>query len=177
VRPFRAGHADDGLMGRSRLLGLLLGALALASCAMNDTAGDAPLEDPTSVMPSGKPNRYLLCPEGACAAPADGVSPTFEVPREQLEQAWLALMREQPRVEQLAEDPPRHLYLFRQRSALFRFPDLISVRFLDAAGGGSTLAIYSRSVYGTYDFGVNRRRVENWIGQLEVRLGGPARRR
>jgi len=158
-------------MPRSRLLGLLLGALALASCAMNEPPGDAPLDDPTSVTPSGKPNRFLLCPEAVCAAPADRVSPTFQVPREQLEQAWLALMGAQPRVELLAQDAARHLYLFRQRSAVLGFPDLISVRFLDAGGGASTLAVYSRSVYGTYDFGVNRRRVEDWIGQLEARLG------
>jgi uncharacterized protein (DUF1499 family) len=161
-------------MRRSRLSGLLLGALALASCAMNDPPGNAPLEDPTSVTPSGKPNRFLLCPDAVCTAPADGVSPTFKMPREQLEQAWLAMMRAQPRVELLAEDAARHLYLFRQRSAVFRFPDLISVRFLDAGGGTSTLAVYSRSVYGTYDFGVNRRRVEDWIGQLEARLGQAA---
>ena len=128
------------------------------------------IEDPTSVTPSGHPNSYLLCPEAVCAARPDGISPNFDQARAELEQAWLALMDEQPRVDVVAEDPARQLYLFRQRSAVFGFPDLISVRFLDA-DDGSTLAVYSRSVYGYYDFGVNRRRVEDWVARLQARLG------
>jgi uncharacterized protein (DUF1499 family) len=157
--------------------GLLLGATVLGSCAMNDdriASASAELEDPASVIPSGNPNSYLLCPKAACATPADGASPTFERSRAELEQAWLALMRETPRTMLAAEDPARHLYLFRQRSAVFGFPDLISVRFLETAGGGSTLIVYSRSVYGYYDFGVNRRRVEDWIARLKARLSPTA---
>ena len=50
------------------------------------------------------------------------------------------------------------------RSALFGFPDLVSVKFLDLKGGKATLALYSRSVYGRSDLGVNRARSLAWLG-------------
>jgi uncharacterized protein (DUF1499 family) len=52
------------------------------------------------------------------------------------------------------------------RSLLFRFPDLISALFLDEKGGKSTIAVYSRSVYGHSDLGVNRARIMGWITEL-----------
>ena len=57
-----------------------------------------------------------------------------------------------------------------QRTQLMRFPDLVSVRFYDLAGGQSSIAIYSRSVYGYSDMGTNRRRVERWLARLRAEL-------
>jgi uncharacterized protein (DUF1499 family) len=56
------------------------------------------------------------------------------------------------------------------RSALFGFPDLIAARFFDVEDRGSTLAVYSRSVLGHSDLGVNRRRILSWIRELEADL-------
>ena len=53
-----------------------------------------------------------------------------------------------------------------QRSARFRFPDIITVRFISASPSQSTLAIYSRSIYGGRDFGVNRERINAWLTLL-----------
>jgi uncharacterized protein (DUF1499 family) len=38
------------------------------------------------------------------------------------------------------------------------------------AGEGSTLAIYSRSLIGRSDLGVNRARVTRWLAALEASL-------
>jgi len=40
------------------------------------------------------------------------------------------------------------------------------VRVLPAGEGKSTLAIYSRAVYGRRDFGVNQARIEDWLSRL-----------
>ena len=53
------------------------------------------------------------------------------------------------------------------RSALFGFPDLIAARFVDVDGGRSGLAVYSRSVFGHSDLGVNRKRILAWMQELE----------
>ncbi len=53
-----------------------------------------------------------------------------------------------------------------ERSAFFGFPDLIDVETIETGEAKSTLAIYSRSKYGYYDFGVNKRRVETWLREL-----------
>jgi uncharacterized protein (DUF1499 family) len=50
-----------------------------------------------------------------------------------------------------------------ERSRYFAFPDIMTVRFFKRGEDKSTLAIYSRSVYGRYDFGVNRARVEKLL--------------
>jgi uncharacterized protein (DUF1499 family) len=43
---------------------------------------------------------------------------------------------------------------------------------IDIEAALSTLAIYSRSQYGYYDFGANKRRVEKWLEQLVGTLTG-----
>lgn len=127
------------------------------------------LNDPIDVKRTGKPNDALVCPPDVCAGTSDVASPNFALPREELEQIWLEVVLATPRTEQLGHDPGRHLYLFRQRSAVFGFIDLISVRFLTAEGGHSTLAAYSRSQTGYYDFGVNRRRLQTWLKEVTAR--------
>ncbi len=57
-----------------------------------------------------------------------------------------------------------------QRSARFRFPDIITVRFISVSSSQSTLAIYSRSIYGKSDFGVNRERIDAWLKTLREGL-------
>jgi len=53
-----------------------------------------------------------------------------------------------------------------QRSALFRFPDTVSIEVIPLGDSRSTLAIYSRSTYGYSDLGVNRKRIERWLARL-----------
>jgi uncharacterized protein (DUF1499 family) len=48
-----------------------------------------------------------------------------------------------------------------------RYPDTIDVAVFPMGEGQSSVAIYSRSLVGHGDFGVNRARVERWLTALE----------
>jgi uncharacterized protein (DUF1499 family) len=48
-----------------------------------------------------------------------------------------------------------------------RYPDTIDVEILPADEGRSTLAVYSRSLVGRKDFGVNHARLRRWLAALD----------
>ena len=52
-----------------------------------------------------------------------------------------------------------------QRSLIFRFPDTIWIEIVPR-GDHAGIAIYSRSTYGRFDFGVNRARVEALLAAI-----------
>ena len=79
---------------------------------------------------SGKPNQYLVCPADLCAAAPHAEPPVFDVPAPTLAEAWAGVVARQPRVRRLAEDAAALQYDYVQRSALWRFPDLVTVRFI-----------------------------------------------
>lgn len=56
-----------------------------------------------------------------------------------------------------------------QRTKTFFFPDLISVAFVPTPGGVGVV-MYSKSVYGQSDLGVNAKRVDEWMGEVEAAL-------
>ncbi len=94
----------------------------------------------------------------------------FGVSVEQLRERWREVVAVQPRVELLAEDEEGQQFDYVQRSARFRFPDIITVRFISVSPSQSTLAIYSRSIFGKSDLGVNRERIETWLKILREGL-------
>jgi uncharacterized protein (DUF1499 family) len=96
----------------------------------------------------------------------DVVSPVYGVPAAKLRQEFLNIVIAQPRTAHVLADEPGLYDDFVVRSALFGFPDLVSVKFLEAKGKTSALALYSRSVYGRSDLGVNRRRSLAWLAEL-----------
>ena len=144
-------------VGQDRLLAAVLG-------PGNDTPVD--LEN---LKRSGKPNDYLACPEGFGTVEPDEISPLFDIPASRLTEEWLAVIAHQPRTLQLDSSISGQLE-FEQRSRFFRFPDLISVRFIPNGENESSVAIYSRSRYGYSDLGVNRERVRSWLKALRDRL-------
>ena len=144
--------------------GLLLTPLGQRPLALLLPIGDVAAVDFATLELSGKPNQYLVCPPGYCAAEAHGASPLFDLSVEDLQSRWRAVIAAQPRLVILADDGRQIDYV--QRSALVRFPDIITVRFIALAAVQSTLAIYSRSIYGAGDFGVNRARVAAWLVAL-----------
>ncbi|HEY0525172.1 MAG TPA: DUF1499 domain-containing protein [Stellaceae bacterium] len=118
---------------------------------------------------------YVLCPPaGPCKPPADkagGSSPVFPVAWERLRDYWREMVAMQPRTDLVDASPDRRHLVYIQRSAVFRFPDIITVEFMpDPGGAGSTIAIVSTSRYGKTDLGVNRARVTNWIEILKTML-------
>ncbi len=112
------------------------------------------------------PNQYLVCPAGLCTAPVDADAPEFAVGTDALRERWRAVVADEPRVTLLDESQDGRQFDYVQRSARWRFPDVITVRFIELGPMRSTLAIYSRAVYGESDLGVNRERIEDWLAKL-----------
>ena len=132
--------------------------------------GEVPVIDFATLQRGPAPNQYLLCPAAMCVTQTDGAAPVYDVPVSKLQVVWDQMIAEQPRVELQRRDITNMQIDYVQRSRLLRFPDLITVLFVPVDDTHSTLAIYSRSVYGKGDLGVNRARVEEWLARLKVRL-------
>ena len=127
-------------------------------------AGAAPV-DLRVVERTGASNDALACPAGLCQAGSDQVSQVLDMSVDALvERARERLLRE-PRSELVAEFPDLHQLVLVQRSAFWGFPDTIRVQAVETAAGVSVI-LYSRSEYGSWDFGVNRARVARWLAIL-----------
>jgi len=117
------------------------------------------------------PNAYLACPPGYCAVAGAVPSPVFARGADELYRDWTLVVAREPRVTVLSAEPSRRRITLIQRSAVLRFPDIVTAEIVALGAERSSLAVYSRARYGRYDFGVNRRRVELWLS----RLPAPAR--
>jgi uncharacterized protein (DUF1499 family) len=116
------------------------------------------------------PNDALVCPPDLCVkARIDIVPPVYAVSAQRLRAI----------VAEVAEGEPRTLPSWRNdhsddgdqdqygaRSRLLRFPDTIDVKLIPRGEDSATLALYSRSQIGYWDFGVNRARLERWLKRI-----------
>jgi uncharacterized protein (DUF1499 family) len=88
--------------------------------------------------------------------------------------AWAALLRVAARMERtwpMAEWPERRQAQWVARSRLLNFPDLINGGIVETPGGAG-LFLYSRSLVGHSDLGVNAARVAAWRNALAAELAG-----
>ena len=116
-----------------------------------------------------KPNQFLVAPEGYCQNATPHLeSRVYEVSVETLHEAFRNMAKRQPRTSVVAERSDGGRFV--QKSKIIGFPDLIDVQFLSMAAKQSTLLIYSRSKYGYRDFGVNKKRVLEWLSDLDAEL-------
>jgi uncharacterized protein (DUF1499 family) len=124
--------------------------------------------DPVQVTRRATPSDALVCPERVCQkAKSDAVAPVFLVTAAELRRKVAIVAMSEPRTDELpCAATCAKTARFVQYSAVFLFPDTIDVTVSDAGAKASTLAIYSRSVVGTGDGGVNRARVERWLAAL-----------
>lgn len=151
---------------------LALAALVLPASGAEVTMPTEPLDFAT-LVPPGSPNRWLVAPPSMVpAATVDAVAPRHAVALPVLIAAWQAALADQPRLEVLHADAAAGRFEYAQRTRWLGFVDRISVRFIEAGPDASTLAVYSRSQVGYYDFGANRTRVEAWLVALARRLDG-----
>jgi uncharacterized protein (DUF1499 family) len=95
------------------------------------------------------------------------------MPWERLREYWTEVISGQKRVEKIVADPDERRFVYIQQSPIFRFPDIVTVEFVQLGPNRSSIAIYSRSRYGDYDFGKNRKRVGKWLALLE-KMAQPA---
>ncbi len=150
--------------------GLLFTSLGERPLTALFAVGDVETVDFAELKLTDKPNKFLRCPPGFCNTKPHADSPVFDVSVEQLRERWREVVAVQPRVELVAEDEEGQQFDYVQRSLRFRFPDIITVRFISVSSSQSTLAIYSRSIYGKSDFGVNRERIDAWLKTLREGL-------
>jgi uncharacterized protein (DUF1499 family) len=148
------------------LIGLVLPACGFP--AAQGLATPPPMDIAHMVRPSS-PNTALAGPTGF-TPPPDIVTPLYHVPAGRL----LALVRgvadSQPRTYQAAFYPGRFQVHYVVRSAVLNFPDLVVLQVVQEGPDNSDLIIYSHSVYGRSDFGVNRKRVEAWLAALQTQI-------
>src|SRR5262249_43915183 len=116
--------------------------------------------------PLPKPS-FLACPPGYCAGAENIASPVFDQSSTRLYGYWNEVISGQPRIIIAEADPQTRRFVYIQHSPAFRFPDVITVELVELASDRSSIAIYSRSRYGGYDFAKNRKRVEKWLSLLE----------
>ncbi|MCP8937055.1 DUF1499 domain-containing protein [Alsobacter sp. SYSU M60028] len=128
--------------------------------------------DFTRLMRRADPNDALACPRELCPdARADIVSPVWDVPYHDLRERLRAVILADPGARQVAEATPGRGDRFVVRTPVWRFPDTVDVMVLPVAGGGATVAIYSRSLLGRSDFGANLARIRGYLADPRVAAG------
>ncbi|MCI4665262.1 MAG: DUF1499 domain-containing protein [Neomegalonema sp.] len=154
------------------LIILLLVAVGVAALLHQTGRGAVAHVDPATAIPKSTPNWALALPmESATKQFKTHDTPIFETSPAALMAALDKIALAEPRTTRAraGDDPLWRSYI--QRSRFFRFPDYISVKAVaieTQAGPRASLIIYSRSVYGLSDLGVNAKRLERWLTQLRA---------
>jgi uncharacterized protein (DUF1499 family) len=117
-----------------------------------------------------KPNQYLVCPESECEETPDLASRTYPVNATRLAAIWHSTVMAEPDVVELSRDQAALKIEYVQRTNRMRYPDIITVQFLERPHGQSTIAVFSRSIYGYSDRGVNKVRITDWLAKLDKAL-------
>ena len=145
---------------------MLLG-LLLPACAGQGVEG-LPVPPPLDfahIERPATPNTALAAPAGFTPTP-DLETHAYAVAPEQLYAAIRRVAAAQPRTWPQVTYDDRLQADFVARSAVFNFPDLIAVQVMP----DSRLILWSRSVYGRSDLGVNRQRLQAWLAALDADL-------
>ena len=152
---------------KKNLLAAVAG-LLLSGCSGHGAEGipaPAPIDFAHLNRPS-TPNTALAAPAGFQPKP-DIVTRAYGLPPAALYAAVkvMALHRERTTLHAAFDDRLQAHYVVRSR--IMNFPDLVTVQVQD----DGTLILWSRSVYGAGDMGVNRARVAAWLAALDAALG------
>lgn len=127
----------------------------------------APLDFTTLRLPAS-PNAHLAAPPGVTTERHETLPPFPVSP----DAAWDALRRlgtGMERVWLMAEWPVLRQAQWVARTRWMNFPDLIQGQVVEVPGGAGVF-LYSRSLIGYSDLGVNAHRVAAWRAVLESRL-------
>ncbi len=146
----------------------LLASLIFPACADTGTGGLPPARfiDPTAIVRPATPNTALAAPTGF-TPPPDLTTPLYNVPQAVLfaDVEKLAAGETRTYTQHIFADRMQAQYVV--RSAAFNFPDLVMAQVLPGPDAASArLVLWSRSVYGHSDFGVNKARLRAWLNTL-----------
>ena len=155
---------------RMNPLAWLIG-LILPACGFPAAEGLPPAQpiDVAHIVRPSTPNTALAAPDGFAPLP-DLATPHYPVPPDRLFALVGEVAASQPRTFTAAIYPAQLQGQYVARSAIFNFPDLIMVQVQPDGADGSGLIVYSRSVYGQSDLGVNRKRIVAWLAALQAKL-------
>ena len=113
------------------------------------------------------PNTWLVAPADFAVKP-DAVAPVFDVPVSRLRETFKSVVAATEGAAVVAEASDGiHLVV---TTSLLKFQDDVRALFIPVDEGKSTIALYSASRVGWWDFGTNRRRVESWLEQTRAAL-------
>ncbi len=136
--------------------------------ALYGPADLGPVSDFADLKRPGTPNTFLVClPEICVREEPDMVSPVFAAGPHELRAALDAIVMGSGRVERMARDEDGLGDRYIERTPVMRFPDTIVIRYVPVDVRRTALIVYSRSQVGSNDFGVNEKRVRNWLRLLE----------
>lgn len=153
-------------MKKNKILTLFLGTLFM----MNTFAAEEYLDLSQMSLPKS-PNYYLMCPKDFCKnAKPQRIAHVYDVAPLKLLELWKEVIQSQPRVTEVFADPARGQWRYVQRSRILQFPDQITIQFIPVDAESTTLAIFSKSVYGYYDFNVNENRIRDWVTALDLKV-------
>ena len=93
-------------------------------------------------------------------------SPIYSCDPISLQKHWNKVVSNQRGVGDIVNDKKNYRFRCVQYSKVFNFPDIVDVAFYNFETGLSTIAIFSRSKYGYYDFNVNKNRINLWLENL-----------
>jgi uncharacterized protein (DUF1499 family) len=149
----------------------------LPACSGSGAQGLPPPQpiDTQRIERPASPNTALAAPAGF-APPPDVVTPTYAMAAGRLYDAVRAVAAAQPRTFLAADYAAERQTHWVVRSAVFNFPDLVTAQISGAGPDSSTLVLYSRSVYGRSDLGVNRQRLDAWLAALQTKINQPGER-
>lgn len=145
------------------LLFMGLCSLFLVGCSRSQTPNFQSM-----ILPN-TPNYYLVCPQKYCNVTPSAYSPVFHVSADDLFNAFNQIIATKSRVQFVNDIPEQGEFLLVEKS-IFGFPADITVQFIALSEDTSTLAIFSKSRYGFYDFGSNKRRLNNLFMELSQQL-------
>lgn len=143
--------------------------LLAGGCGMVEEVASPAPGNISDIRRPDSPNTCLAGPAGFTPVP-DVRTRQFDMAPERLLAVMQGVMSAQPRTTAVAADPERLRADYVVRSRVFGFPDVVLVQALPVNGGRSGLVLYSYSLKGHYDFGVNCNRVKALLAALDAAL-------
>lgn len=144
------------------LILIFIAVFILQGCSQQPTA------NLQSLTLSKYPNYYLICPQNYCNVTPNENSPEYPVSADDLFNAWNLMISQEQNVTVLDSVPSRGQYDYIAKTSAFGFPNIVTVQFIALTDTSSTIAVYSRSKFGFYDFGLNKKRLQKWMQQLNI---------
>ncbi len=133
------------------------------------SAGEFRKVDFSSLVLTPKPNQFLVCPDGFCpSAKAHLTSPEYAISATKLAEVFHQIIDQQGGVKKIATFGGNLDLVV--RTPLMGWPDWVTIQFISIEPEKSSIAIYSRSVFGHSDFGANEKRITLWLDILRQKI-------